>query len=78
MQRKTLKTYDYKVLLAELETKVMYRKTGWFTSKTKAKEYFTIPGFNKCLAVSMYYDEIEQAEERFHAKGYKYYYEVDQ
>lgn len=56
---KTLKTKHFYVIMYATDIKMVFRKSAWFTSKAKAKEYYA-DDYTKVLTVT---DDVIEALE---------------
>ena len=67
MEYKKLNTKQFYILMYALDVKLVFYKTDWFTSKAKAKAYYT-DEYTKVLAVTDDTLELLKLEQKYKKK----------
>ena len=67
----SIKTKEFYGLMLVLERNELYTQSGWYTSKAKAKEAFSLEGFNKVLFITDDIMELINKEENYLKKFHK-------
>lgn len=66
-----IKTKEFYGLMLIPERNELYTQSGWYTSKVKAKEAFSLEDFNKVLFITDDIIELINKEEKYLKKFHK-------